>query len=121
MDFFCLTPIGIRVAYPSQAVLRPLSKRARARLRGRAVLALTADRYYALRGVHPGARLAPVAKRLKVKRGMTIGKNTWYVVPAGSSRGVLKVKHGVIEEVGIANKSLTTNRAASRRLLANLT
>jgi hypothetical protein len=85
------------------------------------VLALTANPHYALRGVHPGARLSPVAKRLHVSRGIRIGSNTWYVLPAGPSRGVLKVKHGVIEEVGIADKSLTASRAATRRLLANLT
>ncbi|MGI9185713.1 MAG: LVIVD repeat-containing protein [Solirubrobacteraceae bacterium] len=121
MDFFCLTPIGIRVGYPSRAVLRSLSHRAQGRIRGRAVLALTSNPHFALRGVHPGARLAPVAKRLRAGRGIRIGRNTWYVLPAGPSRGVLKVKHGVIEEIGIADKSLTANRAATRRLLANLT
>ena len=34
---------------------------------------------------------------------------------------MLKVKHGVIEEIGIADKSLTATRAAMRRLLATLT
>jgi hypothetical protein len=121
MDFFCLSPIGIRVAYPSRTELRSLSRRAQRRVRGRAVLALTANPHYALRGVHPGARLAPVAKRLHVSRGIRIGRNTWYLLPAGPSRGVLKVKHGVIEEIGITNKSLTATRAATRRLLANLT
>jgi hypothetical protein len=120
MDFFCLSPIGIRVAYPSRTVLRSLSRRAQRRVRGRAVLALTANPHFALRGAHPGARLAPVAKRLHVSRGIRIGRNTWYVLPAGPSRGVLKVTHGVIEEIGIADKSLTATRAATRRLLANL-
>jgi hypothetical protein len=120
MDFFCLSPIGIRVAYPSRTVLRSLSRRAQRRVRGRAVLALTANPHYALRGARPGARLAPVAKRLHVSRGIRIGRNTWYVLPAGPSRGVLKVKHGVIEEIGIADKALTATRAATRRLLANL-
>jgi len=32
---------------------------------------------------------------------------------------VLKVRHGVIEEIGIANRSLTSGRGA-RRLLAGL-
>ncbi len=121
MDYFCLSPIGIRVAYPSQTELRSLSQRVQRRVRTRAILALTANPRYALRGVHPGARLAPVARRLRVSRGIGIGRNTWYVLPAGPSRGVLKVKHGVIEEIGIAVKSLTATRAATRRLLSNLT
>jgi len=39
--------------------------------------------------------------------------------PRRASRGVLKVRHGVIEEIGIANRSLTSGRGA-RRLLAGL-
>jgi hypothetical protein len=120
MDFFCLTPIGIRVAYASPALLGRLSPSARRRIRGRVVLALTANPYFALRGVQPRARLAHVARRLRVGRGFRIGLNTWYVAPAGSSRGVLKVRHGVIEEVGIADRALTATRGAARRLLSNL-
>ena len=68
MDFFCLTPNGIRVAYPSRGVLSRLSPKAR--------------------------------KRVRV--------------------GVLKVRHGQIQEIGIADRSLTGSRAAARRLLTSL-
>ena len=61
MDFFCLTPNGIRVAYPSPGMLRKLSPKA-----------------------------------------------------------VLKVRHGQIREIGIADRSLTRSRAAARRLLTSL-
>jgi hypothetical protein len=121
MDFFCLTPNGIRVAYPSRAVLKSLSPRAQRGVRGRVVLALTAAPNYSLRGVHPGTRLSKVAVRLGARRGVRIGRNTWYLVSAGPSRGVLKVSRGVIEEIGIADRSLTATLGAARRLLANLT
>ncbi|MEA2159537.1 MAG: hypothetical protein QOD66_1917 [Solirubrobacteraceae bacterium] len=121
MDFFCLAPIGIRVAYPSPALLRKLQPSARRRVRGRAVLALTANPYYALKGVRPGTRLAKVARRLHVGRAFHIGLNTWYLAPAGASRGLLKVRHGRIEEIGIVDRSLTANRASALRLLRNLT
>jgi hypothetical protein len=49
-DSFCLTPSGIRVAYPSPALLRTLSPGTRRRVRGRVVLALTGNAYYALNG-----------------------------------------------------------------------
>jgi hypothetical protein len=115
MDFFCLTPIGIRVGYPSPALLRTLSRSLRNRVRGRVVLALTANRHYALRGVRPGARLIAVAHRLGVGRGFRVGLNRWYLAPNGSSRLVLKVRGGVIQEIGIADKRLTQgSRAASR-------
>jgi hypothetical protein len=115
MDFFCLSPIGIRVGYPSPKLLRTVSKRDRRRVSGRVVLALTADSYYALRGVHPGRRLASVARSLRAGRGFRVGLNTWYLTPNGSSRGVLKVRHGVIEEIGLADKSLTSTRRAALR------
>ena len=107
------------MAYPSAAVLRHLSARTRRKVRGRVVLALTANPDYALLGVRPGDALGPVAGRLHAGSGFQIGRNRWYVLPAGRSRGVLKVRHGVIEEIGIANRSLTRGRGA-RRLLAGL-
>ena len=72
-------------------------------MRDRAVLVLTANSHYALRGVRPGARLAAVAHRLRVDKGFHIGLNWWYLTPDGSSRGVLKVRHGVIEAIGVAD------------------
>jgi Tannase-like family of unknown function (DUF6351) len=119
MDFFCPARNGLRVGYPSAALLRTLSRPARARVRDRAVLVLTANPSYALRGgTHPGVRLAAVARRLRVGRRFQIGLNSWYLVPAGPSRGVLKVRRGRIEEIGLADERLTTNRAASRHFLA---
>ncbi|HWF54348.1 MAG TPA: CocE/NonD family hydrolase [Solirubrobacteraceae bacterium] len=103
MDFFCLTPNGIRVAYAADQV----------------VIALTANASYALRGVRPGKRLAGVARRLGATRGITIGTNTWYLIPDGAGRGVLKVQHGVIEEIGVAARRLTGSRAAARRFLTS--
>jgi hypothetical protein len=84
------------------------------------VIFLTADRYYALRGVRPATRLAKVRRRLHVSRAYKIGLNTWYMVGNGPSRGVLKVRHGVILEIGIANKQLTAGgpRAVLRFLRA---
>ncbi|MGI8921225.1 MAG: lipase family alpha/beta hydrolase [Solirubrobacteraceae bacterium] len=117
MDFFCLTPIGIRVGYPSPMLLHSLSRAQRGHVQGRAVLALTANPHYALRGIRPGARLAKVARRLRIGKGFHIGLNWWYLTSNGTSRGVLKVSHGRIEEVGIADKRLTSNRRVAMRFL----
>ncbi len=117
MDFFCLTPNGIRVGYPSPKLLVKLRPRLRRSVRGSAVLALTASPRYALRGVPPRTRLAMVAHRLRAGRPFHIGLNDWYLVGNGSSTGVLKVRHGVIEEVGIADKRLTGTRRADRWFL----
>jgi hypothetical protein len=120
MEFFCLSPRGIRVAYPTPEVLRSVKAKTRRRIRNRAVLVLSANPRYELRGVLPDTRLADVAGRFHLGRGISIGKNTWYVVPAGRSRGVLKVHKGVIEEVGLAEKSVTGGRRIDRHLLAHL-
>jgi len=117
MDFFCLTPIGIRAGYPSPQLLRRLAPGARRRVSRRLVIALTANPHYTLRGVRPGRRLAAVARRLHTGRGFQIGLNTWYLAPDGSARGVLKVRHGVIEEVGIADLRLTRGRRAALAFL----
>ncbi|MFZ0041508.1 MAG: DUF6351 family protein, partial [Solirubrobacteraceae bacterium] len=117
MDFFCLTPNGVRVGYASKALVRRLPKRQRRQLQGHVVLALTANRHYALRGVYPGTRLARVKRRLRVGRPYYVGRNNWYLARDGSRRAIIKVRHGVIEEIGIANKTLTHNRAAARRFL----
>jgi ABC-2 type transport system ATP-binding protein len=116
MDFFCPANGGIRVGYASPALLRTLSRREAGRIRGRVVLVLTANRHYALRGVRAGSRLAVARRRLRLDRGFGVGVNRWYLAPAGAGRAVLKVRRGMIEEIGIAEPRLTTARLAPRFL-----
>jgi hypothetical protein len=100
MDSFCVAKGRIRVGYA----------------RGRAVLALTANRHYALHGVRAGTKLDRIARRLHLGKGLAIGPNAWYVVDGKRVNGILKVRHGVIREIGIASKALTTgSRARVRR------
>jgi hypothetical protein len=117
MDFYCLYPTGIRAGYPSPRLLRSLSARERRRVEGRVVLVLTSASYYSLRGVRPGATLADAAKVLKVGKPFHIGLNYWYLAPFGHVRAVLKVRHGTVEEIGIANASLTAGRRAAFRFM----
>lgn len=119
MDFFCPTHGGIRVGYPSPMLLRTLSRAERRRVQGRAVLALTSNRYYALRGVRPGTRLAVAARRLRIGKGFQVGLNRWYLAPDGPSRALFKVRHGRIEEIGIVDKALTQGRRVQRMLLGS--
>jgi hypothetical protein len=106
MEFFCLTPSGIRVGFPSPRLLRRLPQRTRSELRGRVVLALSANRHYALGGIRPGTPLTRARRRLRLSRPFHVGPNTWYL-SSGRTRGVLEVRHGVVEEVGIALSRLT--------------
>ena len=88
MDFFCLSPNGIRVGYPSATLLRGQSRAHRAACAtGRAVLVLTANRRYAVRGVRPGTRLAAVARRLHLGAPFHVGRNDWYFFSRGGANG----------------------------------
>jgi hypothetical protein len=116
-DNFCLSGgWGIRAGYASAALA---AGRHRAALRGGIVVALTANRHYTLDGVRPGASLASAAARLRVGKALRLGSNSWYFVPGKAARGVFKVSHGIILEVGIAATGASTGRSAQRRLLTS--
>jgi isoquinoline 1-oxidoreductase alpha subunit len=107
-DFFCLTPVGVRVGYASPALLKALPEHERAKFEGRVIWASTSSTFYNLGGVRPGATLAYARHRLEKLTGpLHIGRNEWYFAPNGSSTGVLKVRHDVVEEIGIGAKALT--------------
>jgi hypothetical protein len=104
-DFYCLSGGGLRAGFAPHG-----------RLRGRAVLLLTSDRFYAYRGVRPGSSLAAARRRLRVGRGYPVGLNTWYVVRGarGAASGVFKVRNGEVQEVGLATRALTATPALAR-------
>ena len=120
LDDFCLFGgWGIHAGYPSTKLLRTLSASERTRVKGRIVLAMTSDPYYALDRARPGMRLKRVAKRLGIGKAFHIGRYEWYIAPGVASRGVLKVRNGIIQEIGIANKKLTQGRGAQHRFLTS--
>ena len=61
-----------------------------------------------------------MARRLRAGHGIRVGKNTWYAVAGGRSRGVLKVSHGKIGEIGIAARAVSAGARAQRRLFSHL-
>jgi hypothetical protein len=112
MDFLCPQHLGIRVGYPSPRLLGALSPRARARVRGRAILLLTADPRFSLGGVHPGALFLPHGSSQLYR----IGANEWFVTRDG---GVFKIRHKLVEEVGLADPALVRTSAATRLFLTS--
>ncbi len=121
-DEFCLRGgWGIRVGYPSKKLLASMPRGLRKKLAGRVIMALTANRFYALDGVRPGARVAAVARRLHIKarRFFAVGANDWFVVPGRAAYGILKVRHGVIQEIGIADKRLLRSHKADLRFFTS--
>jgi hypothetical protein len=117
IDLFCPTHGGIRVGYASPAVVRELPARQRARTRNRAVLILTGNHHYAIKGVRPATPLSAARHHLKLARPFHIGLDQWYLASDGAVRAVLKVRHGEIDEIGIAGKPLTATRASAAKFL----
>jgi len=118
-EFFSLTPIGVRVGYTSDKLLSTIPSSERSSVRGLVVLALTANPYYALSGVRPGATLAAARRTLGHGNLFQVGLNHWYLDSYGSWTAVLKVRHGIVEEVGIANAELTRTRTAQRTFITS--
>ena len=58
-----------------------------------------------------GSRLASARRRLHLSRGFAVGANVWYLLPNGAGHGVLKVRHGIVQEVGVAASAFTRTRA----------
>jgi hypothetical protein len=116
-DFFCLTPIGVRVGYASPVLLSAISKHRRAAEMGRVVWASTSSGFYSIKKIRPGATLAAAQKALHPAKPFHIGLNDWYLAANGASTAVLKVRHGIVEEIGVAVKVLTQGRKAQSALL----
>jgi hypothetical protein len=119
VDDFCLfAGWGIRVAYPSAALLRTLPKKERGVLADRIVLALTANPHYTLAPrVSAGVKLSLAAHKLKLSKPFVVGANTWYFASRRPALGLLKVRDGVVDEVGLVRTSLNRTRAGERRFL----
>jgi NHL repeat len=118
-EFFSLTGGEVRVGYTSPRLLNTLSSPERDALHGRVVLALTANPYYALRGIRAGASLHIAAQTLHTGAAIHVGLNDWYMAPDGASTAVLKVRDGTIQEIGIADASLTHTRRAQHSFITS--
>ncbi len=116
-DFFCLTPIGVRVGYASPKLLDTLPKAKRGKFKNRVIWASTSSAFYTLKGVRAGATIKAASRKLKTGKPFHIGKNIWYLASNGSSTAVLKVRQGIVEEIGIGDKALTTGHKAQRNFL----
>jgi hypothetical protein len=118
-EFFCLTPIGIRVGYASPKLLAKLPAKRHKAFAARVIWISTANPFYAIHGVRPGASVKAASVGLKLSKVFVIGRNDWYLAPDGPATAVLKARGGIVEEIGIADKRLTQGRTAQRNLLTS--
>jgi hypothetical protein len=118
--FVCQTPAGTRVGFASTGELDALPRSQRAHYAGRVVLISTANARYAIHGIRPGATVTAAARALKLSKVFVIGLNDWYLATDGSVTAVFKARHGVVEEIGIADRALTDgNRTRQRSFLTS--
>ena len=116
-DFFCLIPIGTRVGYASPNLLATLPAHERRTLAARVVWISTSNPIYAIHGIRAGATLAAAQAAIHLHAPLVIGRNTWYLGPAGPVTAVLKVRHALVQEIGIANPSLARTGTGRRTLM----
>ena len=83
------------------------------------IWASTSSLYYSVHGVRCGATVAAASKLLKLTGPFHIGLNYWYLAPNGASTAVFKVRDGIIEEIGIADKQLTRGHKAQVAFLTS--
>jgi hypothetical protein len=117
--FVCLTPRGVRVGYASPKLLALASRSKRAHLKGRVVWASTSNEHYAIRGIRPGASLAAARKALPKGNLFHVGKNYWYLAQWGKGKAIFKERRGVVEEIGIAQTTVTGTKKADRTFLTS--
>jgi hypothetical protein len=110
LDRYCVAGGGVlEIGYPT--------RRLRRIPRGRAVLALASSRRFSVHGIAPGARLRTLRRGLRGERRYVVGRNTWYLARGRRATLVFKARRGRLVAVGLALRSLTRTRRASRRLL----
>jgi hypothetical protein len=113
-DFFCLTPDGVRVGYPSPALLKAFPKRVKKHWAGRAVWISSADPRYTIGKIHHGTILAAAQHLLRRSNLFVVGKNDWLLAPHGRVTVMLRIQRKKVVEIGIAAPTLTRTRAQQR-------
>ena len=118
-DFFCLTPDGVRVGYASPKVLATLPAEQRGAYADRVIWISTANARYAIDGIRPGSTLATAAVALKLGRVFVVGLNDWYLATVDNVTAVLKIRDGIVQEIGIGDGGLTSTRDAQLAFLTS--
>jgi hypothetical protein len=119
IDFFCLTPRGVRAGYASPKLLKTLPKAQRKKLADRVIWASTSNGFYNVRGIRPGATLTAAKAALPGGNYFRVGANYWYLAPNGADTAVLKLRAGVVQEIGIGEKALTKGLKAQKTFMTS--
>jgi hypothetical protein len=97
--------------------LSELPQRERGKHAGRLIWASSDNARYSVAGIRAGATLTAAEKALRHGYLFRVGLNYWYVTPVRGASAVLKVRHGIVQEVGIAVEQLAGSHQADRELM----
>lgn len=86
-------------------------------LRGRVGWPSASSPFYAFAGIRAGGSISTASRVLGTAPPFNIGLNYWYLARIARYTAVLKVRNGVVEELGIANSAVTKTRAAQSVLM----
>jgi hypothetical protein len=56
---------------------------------------------------------------MKLGKELRVGRSQWYLAPAGGATVALKVRGGIVQEIGLASRQLTASRSAQRALISS--
>jgi hypothetical protein len=108
---FCLRGgAGISAGYAGRSLLRRLSARERVRVRGRIVILITANPFYALHGARTGMPFAALSARVHAVKVFQHDGNSWYVLLGKGINGLLMLRDGEIRGVGISERLIRSRR-----------
>jgi len=117
-DRFCLVGGGyVRLGYPTAGITKGLGRPDAARIRDRTVLALTSSPRHRLSGLRKGSKASTVRRRLRGEQRYRVGPYEWYLAASRQARIVVKLRHGKVIEMGLADPRLTRDKKLIARFL----
>jgi hypothetical protein len=118
VDRYCVADSRrLRIAYPTERLLRELGTGERRRVAGRAVLVLTSSRRFSVAGIRPGAKVSSLRGRVKHLHRARVGQDTWFSTRRAKARFLFRARHGRVVEVGIGDRRLTAGAGALKRFV----
>lgn len=118
IDRYCVKGGGtLRIGYPTTRLNARLAGVTRKRVKSKAVLMVSTNKRFKLRGLKAGSKVSTLKRRLRTERRYKVGKSAWYVARGKRSAILFRARGGKVREVGVANRTLTRRPAGVRRLL----
>jgi len=115
VDRYCVAGGGrLEIAYPNRRLRRALHRRGGKRVQ----LVLASSKGFAVGGVHPGAPLKRLRRRVSGERRVRARHRSWYVAPGRRSTLIFELRGRRVRAVGIASSSLASGRGSAGRFLA---